>query len=139
MVFLAAAIDHHWLNPHERYGQALCPVEALLNVRNRRDLPLRFYPLRRPFSHRALARTGFTKSDRRKMGPAVEKLAEVDVTHLVGRRHFWQYYYQHPEIAVAIAPYVFFTNGNATQSDEPSRQPAVSRRLNHRNAPRVAD
>lgn len=107
-IFLAAAIDHHWLNPKERYGKALCVTEALLNVKNRSDLPLLFYPLRRPFSRRAIARSGFTASDRRKLFGWNAKVAEIDVTSLVGRRHFWQFYFRRPEIARMIAPYIFF-------------------------------
>lgn len=119
VVYLAAAFDHHWLNPGERYDRAFCPVEALLNVRNESDLPLLFYPLRRPFSHRALARTGFTKKDRRKLGDALAKIAELDVTPQVGRRHLWQYYFQKPEIAAAISPYIFFTDRQAVPVPTP--------------------
>eukprot|EP00913_Durusdinium_trenchii_P023409 g21987.t1 len=123
VVFLAAALDHHWLNPGERFGRAFCPVEALLNIRNERDLPLLFYPLRRPFSHRALARTGFTRKDRRLLGATVAKVAELDATPQIGRRHFWQYYFQRPEIAASIAPYIFFTDRQHAAAPMPA--PAV--------------
>jgi hypothetical protein len=106
-VFAAAAIDHHWLNPGERYGRALYRAEYVLNLRNRKDLILGFYPLRKPFSHRALARAGFTRSDRRRMGCWNHKIAELDVTYLVGRHHMWEHYYSCPEIAQAIVPYLF--------------------------------
>ncbi|GAB4141921.1 MAG: hypothetical protein Tsb009_11920 [Planctomycetaceae bacterium] len=114
-VFLAAAIDHDWLNPDERYHRALCPTEALLNIRNRSDLALFFYPLRRPFSRTSLARTGFTKRDQKRLGANFAKITELDVTKQIGRHHFWQFYFMEPKISQAIAPYVFFDNGNSSQ------------------------
>jgi hypothetical protein len=58
-VLAAAAVDHHWLNPGKRYDRALCPLEALVNLRNRLDPALWIYPLRRPFGHLALSHSGF--------------------------------------------------------------------------------
>ena len=107
-VFAAAALDHHWLNPGERYGRAIYQTECLLNLRNRRDLPLAAYALRKPFSHRALARTGFTRRDVARLGRHSWKIAQVDVTRLVGTGHMWPNYYRRPEIAAAIAPYLYF-------------------------------
>lgn len=107
-VFLAAALDHHWLNPGERYDRALCRLEALLNVRNHRDSVLHFYPLRRPCSRKALGYAGLSQKDRRRMGWQSLKVTEIDVAPLIGSHHYWQYYYGRPDIAAAIAPYVFF-------------------------------
>ena len=123
-VLLAAAIDHHWLNPRERYGRALCGTEALLNLRNRKDLALSFYPLRKPFSHSSLARTGFTRNDRRKLGSWNAKVREWDVTSLIGHRHMWHNYFKRAEISSAIAPYVHFTDDDSrirVQLQSPSR------------------
>jgi len=122
-VFLAAAIDHDWLNPGERYGRALCGIEALLNLRNRRDLPLKFYPLRKPFGSRALARSGFTRRDRRKLGRRMFKIAELDVTRYIGRHHMWIHYFQRRQISRAITPYVYFTDDDARR---PVPVPAAS-------------
>lgn len=113
-VLAAAAIDHHWLNPGERYGRATWPVECLLNFRNRHDVALGAYPLRRPFSRAALARTGFTQDDVERLGWLSAKLAEADVTHLVGCGHIWPHYYSHPEIARAMVPYVYFPDADRT-------------------------
>ncbi|MFQ5732054.1 MAG: hypothetical protein ACE5KM_08870 [Planctomycetaceae bacterium] len=112
-ILMAAAVDHHWLNPGERFGRALCGTEALLNMRNRRDLPLKFYPLRRPLSHRALGRRGLTRTDRQRLGHGNAKVAELDVTDMIGRRHFWVYYFNRREISAAISPYVYFTDDDA--------------------------
>jgi hypothetical protein len=107
-VLVAAAIDHHWLNPGERYGCALNSVECLLNLQNRKDVAMNAYPLRAPFSRRALGRTDFTPKDRAQIGWQGAKLATLDTTSLIGPGHMWPNYYQHPEIAWAMAPYVYF-------------------------------
>lgn len=107
-VMAAAAIDHDWLNPNERYGQALCQAEAIINLRNHADLPLQFYPLRRPISSRALAVTGLTRTDRMQLGDWNQKIIDCDVTDLIRFGHIWCHYYSRPEIATAIRHYVYF-------------------------------
>lgn len=107
-VLIAAAIDHHWLNPGERYGRALCRTECLLNLRNGRDFPLVFYPLRKPLGHRSLARTGFTGKDRARLGWLNERAFEWDVTPLIGTGHVWPNYVRQPQIACGISPFVYF-------------------------------
>ncbi len=114
VVFAAAAIDHNWLNPDERFGLALCPAEAVLNLKNQHDFPLLFYPLRRPFATRAMAITGFTHSDRQQLGSGNEKIVDYDITELVGFGHIWSHYYERPEIAALIRPYVFFNDGHSS-------------------------
>lgn len=108
VVFAAAAVDHHWLNPGERYDCALPRTECLVNLQNRQDLPLMFYPLSRPFAGRALARSGLTRRDTRKLGSASEKVINLDVTDLQGHNHLWPGYFQCPEIAAAIAPVIYY-------------------------------
>ena len=54
-VLLAGALDHHWLDPGQRFGMALCRTECLLVLRNDHDIVLTFYPLRKPFSKRIWA------------------------------------------------------------------------------------
>ena len=110
IVFAAAALDHHWLKPGERYDRALCPVEAAINLRNFADFPLLFYPLRRPLSSRALAISGLTPRDRASLGDSQQKLVDYSVTDLVGGGHIWSHYYKHPEIADVIRHYVYFDN-----------------------------
>lgn len=115
-VFLAAAMDHDWLDPGERYGRALCRLEALLIARNHCDRALHFYPLL-PFSRQALGDTGLTPKDRQRMGWLGGRVAEVDVAPLIGSHHFWQYYYSRPEIAASIAPYVYFPDLRQTHRE----------------------
>ncbi|MAG92186.1 MAG: hypothetical protein CMJ48_00325 [Planctomycetaceae bacterium] len=110
LVYIAAGIDHHWLNPNERYGRTLCRSECLVNVRNRRDPVLALYPLRRPFGHRALGRAGFTKRDYRELGALAGKTIELDATKLLGFHHFAGSFYSKPSLATAIAPYLYYSN-----------------------------
>jgi len=126
VILAAAAIDHDWLDPDGKYGQALSRVESILNLRNRRDAALSVYPLRRPFSRRALARTGWTRRDRRRLGQFGDRLRELDVTELVGRGHFWSHYHAHPEIAQAIAPDIFFADPQPEQLAGPSPEDVPS-------------
>lgn len=108
-VMVAAAVDHDWLNPTERYGRALCATECLLNLRSEYDWALSFYPLRRPFSRTALGRTGFTRADINSQGERAQKLAELDVSDLIGAGHIFPHYYRHPQLSMSLAPYVGFT------------------------------
>lgn len=108
VVLAAAAIEHDWLNPGDRFGCALNRAECLLNLRNERDLALALYPLRRPFSSRALARSGFTSKDQRKLGEKLVQVSELDVTPIIGKGHGWPNYCQQPGIAAVVSPYVYF-------------------------------
>lgn len=106
-VLAAAAVDHDWLNPGERYDRSLCRGEVM-NLRNKCDTALTFYPLSAPFSRPSLANVGFTELDRREMGLLGYRAIELDVTELVGRSHTWPHYDQEPAIAAAIAPFALF-------------------------------
>lgn len=107
-VFTAAAIDHHWLNPGEKYGCAINRIECLLNVRNQNDLVLKLYPLREPLLHHAIGQSGFRHRDLVRIGSQSQKLAELDVTHLVGTSHMIAKYAVHPQIRAAVVPYLYF-------------------------------
>lgn len=107
-VFAAAAVDHHWLRPGEKYGCALYPVEGLLNIRNECDLALGLYRFRKPFGRRAISRSGFTRKDVARMGQLTARVAEMDVTDIVGTGHMWPNYYTRPEIACGLVPWVYF-------------------------------
>jgi hypothetical protein len=111
-VLAAAAVDHHWLNPGSRYDCALCRGDVL-NLRNRCDLALQFYPLTRPFSRPSLANIGFTDGDRERLGWLAVRAGEIDVTGLIGRHHNWPHYHDAPAIAAVIAPFVYFMDRDA--------------------------
>jgi len=123
-VLIAGALDHHWLDPGQRFEMALCRTECLLVLRNDHDIVLTFYPLRKPFSHRALGERGLSNRDLRRLGPLSSKVAVMDVTQVVQTGHMWEHYYCRPEIAAAIEPYIYFDGGQQMMMLPPA--PAVS-------------
>ena len=133
-VFAAAAVDHNWLNPTDRYGCALPRAECIVNLQNRRDLPLAFYPLYRPFAGRAIARSGLTRRDIRQLGPQSEKFINLDVTETQGHNHLWPGYFRVPEIAAAIAPVIYYP-GVAQYADSPPSEQPMAPQVERRLAP----
>jgi len=109
-VLAAAAFDRHWLNPGQKYDRALPRTEGMLNLQNRGDWALSLYPFRWPLSRRALGATGFTRWDRAHLGHQSCKAIDLDVTTFVGLGHTWPHYYEQPDIARAILPYVYFVD-----------------------------
>lgn len=107
-ILVAAAIDHDWIVPGQRYERALCATESLLSLRSEEDWALWFYPLRRPFSRQSLGRVGFSRDDLRRMGTLAHKVSEVDVTPIVGIGHIWPRFYERPVIAQTLVPWVYF-------------------------------
>ena len=130
-VLVAAAMDHHWLDPGQRYGLAMCRAECLLYMRNDHDMVLSIYPFRRVFSRRALGEKGLSRGDQERLGPLNSKIVQLDVTNVIQSGHMGNNYYIHPELAQAIEPYVYFDDpipGNMPpQSFPPQRPAAVSR------------
>ena len=111
-VLAAAAIDRHWLNPGEKYERALCRAEGILNLLNPGDTALHVYPLRRPFSRKAIGATGFTLWDRVRLGALNGKAIDLDVSPFIGLGHTWPFYYNEPRIAQSIVPYAYFADAN---------------------------
>lgn len=109
-VLAAAAFDRHWLNPGQKYDRAMSQVEGIVNLQNRGDWALNLYPLRRPFSRKAIGATGFTYWDRSHLGQASCKAVDLDVTYYVGLSHTWPHYYEEPTIGHAIVPYTYFVD-----------------------------
>lgn len=128
VVFAAAAINHTWLNPGDKYGMALSQVDSLLNIVNRRDLALTLYPLAAVGNRRALAKTGLTRFDKRRLGCYACKVHELNASSIIGFRHTWPNYYGRPELARLISPYVFYNrrhpraSGMAAGSDQKSQK-----------------
>lgn len=117
-VLAAAAMDHDWFNPGERYDLALTRAEAMINLRNRHDFPLLFHPTHQIFASRALGRSGLTSLDQRQLGIDLCRVRDCDVTRLIGCRHVWPYYYRQPAIAATIRHYVYFDDAQAARSPQ---------------------
>ena len=111
-VLAAAAVDHHWANPGERYGCALFGSDVV-NFKNRKDFALNFYPLARPCLRPSLATAGFTDGDREDMGPLGWRAIDVDVSHVVREAHTWPNYVQSNAIAIAMSRYLHFDDEHA--------------------------
>jgi hypothetical protein len=106
-ILAAAAVDHNWLDPGERYDHALLGADVI-NFKNRKDLPLNFYPLIRPFGRPTLATVGFTDGDRQELGPLGWRAVDVDVSQLVQEAHTWPNYLRSQAIAAAMVRYIYF-------------------------------
>ncbi len=104
----AAALDHDWLDPNQRYGRALENVESLVNLRNRNDFALRLYLLQLPISSESLGRVGFSSRDQQLMGANYTKIRDVEVSPILGARHVWPWFYNQPGLARVLTPYLFF-------------------------------
>jgi hypothetical protein len=107
-VILSGASDHTWLDPGARLDHALIGCEAFLNLYNRRDEALRFYPLLiRSDHHQALGKLGLKNSDFARLGPAAARYAEHDVDDLLGREHTLLDAVANRKISRWIAPYLW--------------------------------
>lgn len=105
-VIIAGASDHNWLDPGERLERALYGCEAFLNLYNRRDEALLFYPwLKRSGHHKALGRVGLDNRDFRELGPLAARYEEHDLHDLLGNEHTLLDAVANPQIARWIAPY----------------------------------
>ncbi len=107
-VLIAAAVDKQWLNPGDRYGQALPQTERVLVMRNSSDTALGIYSVRKPMTGAALGRGGLATDDRVELDTLNAKLAELDVAPFIGAGHAWAHYYHRPELAQPLVPYVYF-------------------------------
>ncbi len=127
IVLSAAAIDHHWLNPGERFGRALDRVDTALVLHNRDDLPLNVYSLRRLFSHRPLGLIGFDGKDVCLQNGRIAKVAQLDVTSLIRNSHFWNHYFSRDEIAASMVRFVYFDDVVGAHSNRsPSDRQQIS-------------
>ena len=109
-VLAAAAMDHDWLNPGERFDRTMWSADCLVNLRNEHDPALLIYPLRRLGSSRALGRSGFTSSDRKELGRASARIAEVDVSDMIGHRHLWPAYLEDASLPQRIRNHLYFAD-----------------------------
>ena len=121
-VFLAGAVDKNWLNPGERYCAVLPRAELLVNLINRSDPALGFYPLTGAFSQTALGESGFTHREARVLGPLTQKIRQIDATPVVGQSHVLASWVERPEISRTIAPLLHFDQADESRAADVTRQ-----------------
>jgi len=125
-VLLAAAVDHDWLNPGERYGAAMPVTERMLVMQNERDSWLNAYPLKDLMGNRqALGRGGFQESDTIRMSDQIGKISVLDASPCAGRSHDFRAFHSRVELAEAISPFVLFRS-EGEPSFEERLEPPVS-------------
>lgn len=124
-VLLAAAIDHDWMNPGQRYSQTLVVPERVLLMRNPRDATLAIYPLRKGIGERALGRYGLGRDDRLWLDSLGSKVDEMDASSFARWHHAFADYHERSELAAAIAPYVYFQEDTAGTIGPAVRPPSI--------------
>lgn len=129
-IIIAAADDRDWLDPGKRFDRALHAVTRLLNLYNKKDESLLFYPaLLRSNHHRALGRIGLTNRDLDRLGPLAARYEEHDVDDILGAEHSLLDAVANPRIGRWIAPYVWAPDpGPIHQQAESSATPYGSGR-----------
>jgi hypothetical protein len=120
-VLIAAAIDHDWFNPGERYDKALYPPERVLVMHNTRDGWLTIYPLRKVISDRSLGKGGLGQDDRIALDGLNSKVVELNAAEFTGIGHAWSHYYKRPELASALLPYAHFQDDQPTMMMPPEQ------------------
>jgi hypothetical protein len=111
-VLLSPAIDDTTLAPYGHHGLALSMLDQTVVTVNRRDCPLKLYPLLQGRGGpRALGRVGpqGVENDQ-------EKLAVVDVSCTVGRTHNCQRYCSASNLACLWAKYTFLDEPDGKES-----------------------
>ncbi len=122
-VLVAAAIDHNWLNPGDRYGKALLPPERVLLMRNSRDATLGVYPMRKGFGERALGKDGLGADDRFVLGSLGPKVTELDVAQFTDWHHSFTHFHERPELAAAATPFIFFNDETPIEQSPVENRP----------------
>ena len=96
-VLMAAAMDNDWLLPGRPHDRAVSQVERMVITISRTDHVLCFYPLLWGCGGpEALGVTGLINAG--SLGPDAMKIAHVDVTRAVHRRHAWNNFAEAPEV-----------------------------------------
>jgi hypothetical protein len=107
-IVVEGASDHFWLDPDARFGRALHACEGLLNLYNRRDEGLIYYPfLVRGGHHKALGRVGLNQRDLNQLGRVAARYTEYDTQNELGREHTLLDTVANRKIACLMAPYLW--------------------------------
>jgi hypothetical protein len=129
-IVLAGASDHTWLDPGARLDRALNSCEALLNLYNRKDEALRYYPLVcRSGHHLALGRVGLSNRDFARLGPLAVRYTERDVYDILGREHTLLDAASNPQITRWMAFYLWAPDpGPSPAFEQEERRAGVNAR-----------
>jgi hypothetical protein len=101
-VFVAAAIDHNWLCPGERYGASTSVADEILVLTNSRDSSLLWYPLLKVRPGGALGRAGVSPEDMRKLKFVGSRVRVVAVEDEIGSNHNFRNYMESDSVANLI-------------------------------------
>ncbi len=101
-VFVAAAIDHDWLCPGERYGASTSVAEDILVLTNSKDSSLRWYPLLKTRPGGSLGRSGVSPEDMRKLKAVGNRVRVVSIEDEVGSNHNFRNYMESESVAKLI-------------------------------------
>lgn len=112
-VFVAAAIDHDWMCPGERYGEAVNVARNILVLTNSKDCCLKWYPILKRPRNASLGYAGVTQEDLKELRPVAERLRVVSVKNEVGVNHRFRNYVNSDRVAELIASTLQSGNGNA--------------------------
>ncbi len=108
-ILLAPAMNNCWLLPGYPHGAAVTQVQELLIVKNPIDRALKWYPLvaygRVRSGPQALGYTGLSGQGR--LGEDAKKVAQFNVSGIVGREHDVMLYLSSSRIVGRMAPCVF--------------------------------
>ena len=107
-VLVAAAVDHNWLNPGQRYDKALFTPEKVLLLRNSRDGWLSVYQARKIAGERALGKDGLGTADRAALGELSNKIVDLNAAQFTSNSHAFASFHERPELGAAVLPFVYF-------------------------------
>ena len=148
VVLMAAAVDHHWLNPGQRYDGALSRIDRLLNLQNPNDLVLGLYSIRHPCATLAMGGPGLYWSDLSQLDVSQrakieqddlsvlgDSLEQDDICLPIGTKHDVRCFYEHPDIQRKLKRYLFFRDAPVVARPSGSGNSAVDQTRQTRITP----
>jgi hypothetical protein len=106
-VLMAAAMHDYWLMPDQYHGRAVESMDRMLVLYNSADPLLRRYRLvSKGEKPRAIGYSGIAGGDQ--LGPALQRIVEIDVRCHLGRAHWFMDYLCTPPLMDEAAPYILW-------------------------------
>ncbi|MCA9041269.1 MAG: alpha/beta hydrolase [Planctomycetaceae bacterium] len=129
-IFVAAAFDHHWLQPGQRNDQLIHVADRILNMKNSSDLALAFYSLQGSTGAEPLGRVGFTPQDRQWIGSNMTKVKELDMSPFIGTAHLWASFYQRGDLGKYVSDFVLLPAQDKQKLDQQNPSPVAPSKPN---------